>query len=165
MLIEAARLLLFPSLMAFAASSDLLTLTISNRISLALALGFVILAALCGLAPQTILWHVLAGLAVLAAGLALFARGLVGGGDAKLAAVAALWLGLDRLADYALLSSLLGGAVTLACLAFRLMPLPAWLAGDVHAAKLHQPNGGVPYGIALAAAALVIYPSTSWMAF
>jgi prepilin peptidase CpaA len=165
MLVEAARLLLFPSLMAFAASSDLFTLTISNRISLALALGFLILAALCGLPPQAILWHILAGLGVLAAGLALFARGLVGGGDAKLAAVAVLWLGSDRLADYALLSSLLGGAVTLALLAFRLMPLPAWLADDVQAARLHQPGGGVPYGIALATAALVIYPSTSWMAF
>ena len=164
MLVEAARLLLFPALMAFAASSDLLTLTISNRISLALALGFLILAALCGLTPQAILWHVVSALAVLAAGLALFARGLVGGGDAKLAAVAALWLGFDRLADYALLSSLLGGAVTLAILAFRLMPLPAWLADDAYVAKLHQPDCGVPYGIALAAAALVIYPSTGWMA-
>ncbi len=165
MLVETARLLLFPSLMAFAASSDLLTLTISNRISLALALGFLILAALCGLDPQTIVWHTVAGLGVLAVGLALFAHGLVGGGDAKLAAVAALWLGWDRLADYALLSSLLGGAVTLAILAFRLTPLPGWLASDAYTAKLHQPDGGVPYGIALAAAALLIYPSTSWMAF
>src|ERR1700761_2578278 len=96
MVVEAARLLLFPSLMAFAASSDLLTLTISNRISLALAVGFLILAARCGFTPQAILWHMLAGLTVLSVGLALFARGLVGGGDAKLAAVAALWLGVDR---------------------------------------------------------------------
>ncbi|MBV8508724.1 MAG: prepilin peptidase [Xanthobacteraceae bacterium] len=165
MLVETARLFLFPSLMAFAASSDLLTMTISNRISLALALGFLILATACGFTPQAVLWHMLAGLGVLAAGLALFARRLIGGGDAKLAAVAALWLGLDRLADFALLSSLLGGAVTLAILAFRRMPLPTWLADQVQALTLHQPDGGVPYGIALAAAALVIYPSTSWMAF
>jgi prepilin peptidase CpaA len=165
MLVEAARLLLFPSLMAFAASSDLLTMTISNRIPLALASGFLLLATACGFSPQAVLWHTFAGLAVLAAGLALFARGLVGGGDAKLAAVAALWLGLDRLADFALLSSLLGGAVTLATLAFRRMPLPTGLADKVQAMRLHQPDGGVPYGIALAAAALVIYPSTSWMAF
>jgi prepilin peptidase CpaA len=165
MLVEAARLLLFPSLMAFAASSDLLTMTISNRISLALASGFLILATPCGFTSQAVLWHMLAGLGVLAAGLALFARGLVGGGDAKLAAVAALWLGLDRLADFALLSSLLGGVITLAILAFRRMPLPTWLADHVQAMRLHQPDGGVPYGIALAAAALVIYPSTSWMAF
>jgi prepilin peptidase CpaA len=28
---------------------------------------------------------------------------------------------------------------------------------------LHEPNGGVPYGIALAAAALIVYPNTMWM--
>src|SRR3974390_596887 len=131
MLVEGARLLLFSSLMAFAASSDLLTMTISNRISLALASGFLILATPCGFTSQAVLWHMLAGLGVLAAGLALFARGLVGGGDAKLAAVAALWLGLERLADFALLSSLLGGVITLAILAFRRMPLPTWLADHV----------------------------------
>ncbi len=165
MLVETARLLLFPSLMAFAASSDLLTLTISNRISLALGVGFLILAALCGVDLQTILWHVVAGLGVLTIGLVLFARGLVGGGDAKLAAVTALWLGFDQLVDYALISSLLGGIITLALLAFRLVPLPSWLTNNACVVKLHQPGGGVPYGIALAAAALVIYPSTSWMTF
>ena len=44
MIIDATRLLLFPALMAFAASSDLLTMTISNKVSLALAAGFLILA-------------------------------------------------------------------------------------------------------------------------
>ena len=34
MLADAIRLMLFPALMAFAASSDLLTMTISNRVSL-----------------------------------------------------------------------------------------------------------------------------------
>jgi prepilin peptidase CpaA len=29
--------------------------------------------------------------------------------------------------------------------------------------RLHQKDGGVPYGIALAAAALVVYPDTIWM--
>ena len=29
--------------------------------------------------------------------------------------------------------------------------------------RLHVKNGGVPYGIALAAAALAIYPDTAWM--
>ena len=37
MMLDAIRLLLFPALMAFAASSDLFTMTISNRVSLALA--------------------------------------------------------------------------------------------------------------------------------
>jgi prepilin peptidase CpaA len=159
MLVELVRVLLFPALMAFAAASDLLNMTISNRISLALVAGFVALAITCGLSPQMILAHMVTGLLVLAVGFALFSRGLVGGGDAKLAAAAALWLGFDHLAQYALL----GAVLTLGILAFRFMPLPTWLAGQTWAVRLHQFDGGVPYGIALAASALLIYPSTTWM--
>ena len=46
MILDTARLLLFPALMAFAAASDLFTMTISNRVSLALIAGFVALAVL-----------------------------------------------------------------------------------------------------------------------
>jgi prepilin peptidase CpaA len=149
--------------MAFAAASDLLTMSISNRVSLALSAAFLALALTCGFPLPTILWHLAAGLLVLAAGFGLFARGLVGGGDAKLAAAAALWLGLDRLFDYALVGALLGGVLTLGLLVFRFMPLPGWLARHESAVRLHQCDAGVPYGIALAAAALLIYPSTIWM--
>ena len=41
MLTEAIELTLFPVMMAFAASSDLLTMTIANRVSLILAGGFI----------------------------------------------------------------------------------------------------------------------------
>jgi prepilin peptidase CpaA len=163
MVIELVRLLVFPGLLAFAAASDLLTLTISNRISLALAAAFLVLAIACGLSAQAIVWHLAAGTLVLAAGFVLFARGLAGGGDAKLAAAIALWFGFDRLVDYALLSGLLGGALTLAILMFRLLPLPRWLARQEWVAQIHQLDAGVPYGIALATAALAIYPSTNWM--
>ena len=43
MVTDVIRLLLFPALMAFAASSDLLTMTISNRLSLALTGGLFLL--------------------------------------------------------------------------------------------------------------------------
>ena len=43
------------------------------------------------------------------------------------------------------------------------MPLPAALAGRTGCKRLHKLDGGVPYGIALAAAALLIYPETFWM--
>jgi prepilin peptidase CpaA len=163
MIVELARLLLFPSLIAFAATSDLLTMTISNRISLALVAGFLLLALACGLSPHSILAHAAAGLLVLAVGLTLFARGLVGGGDAKLAAAVALWLGFGRLFDFALVGALLGGVLTLGILVFRFMPLPPWLARHNWALRMHEYGAGVPYGIALSAAALLIYPSTIWM--
>ena len=43
------------------------------------------------------------------------------------------------------------------------MPLPSLLSGQPWAERLHRKDSGVPYGIALAAAALVVYPDTIWM--
>ena len=56
-----------------------------------------------------------------------------------------------------------GGALTLIIIRLRLWPLPAALAGQEWAQRLHRADAGVPYGIALAAAALVVYPDTIWM--
>lgn len=163
MIVDAAKLLLFPALMAFAASSDLLTMTISNRVSLALAAGFMMLALITGMSAQEILSHVGAGALVLAVTFGFFACGWIGGGDAKLAAATALWFGFDHLLDYAVYASLFGGVLTLLIIRFRVTPLPRRLQDQAWLARLHRTDGGVPYGIALAAAALVVYPETSWM--
>ena len=100
---------------------------------------------------------------VLAVTFVFFARGWIGGGDAKLAAATALWLGFDHLLVYLLYASIFGGVLTLAMIRFRLMPLPQALAEQEWVKRLHRLDGGVPYGIALAAAALLIYPDTTWM--
>jgi prepilin peptidase CpaA len=163
MLTEAISLTLFPAMMAFAASSDLLTMTIANRVSLALVGGFVILAALSGMSGADMATHAGAAAAVLVVAFICFARGWIGGGDAKLAAATALWLGFSHLFDYLVYASLLGGALTLLIVQFRHMPLPQLLAGRDWAERLHRQGGGVPYGIALAAAALLVYPQTEWM--
>jgi prepilin peptidase CpaA len=163
MLTDAVRLLVFPALMAFAASSDLVTMTISNRITLALVGGFVAMAFMSGMSPSDVLSHAGAAASVLAVTFLFFARGWIGGGDAKLAAATALWFGFDHLVVYLLYASIFGGVLTLAMIRFRLMPLPQVLADQEWVKRLHRLDGGVPYGIALAAAALVIYPSTTWM--
>jgi len=162
-MIDAIRILLFPALMAFAASSDLLTMTISNRISIALIAGFAVLAAASGMSLQDVGMHALAGAAVLVLTFVCYLRGWVGGGDAKLAAATALWLGFDHLYDYILWASLFGGVLTLLLIRFRQMPLPDSLSRHAWIVRLHQPHEGVPYGIALAASALAIYPYTEWM--
>src|SRR5690349_4284933 len=97
MTLDLVRLLLFPSLMAFAAVSDLMTMTISNRISLLLVAGFIVLAALGGMSLFAISMHLAAGAAVLAFAFGCFAAGWIGGGDAKLAAATALWFGFEHL--------------------------------------------------------------------
>lgn len=160
---EAIKLLLFPAMMAFAASSDLLTMTIPNRVSLIMIGGFVILAIATGMTLEQFALHAGAGLLVLCISFGFFARGWIGGGDAKLAAATALWFGFEHLMQYALYGSILGGVLTLLLLQYRAFPLPAMLIGRTWAERLHQPNGGVPYGIALAAAAMIVYPSTAWM--
>jgi prepilin peptidase CpaA len=163
MLTEAIQLTLFPAMMAFAASSDLLTMTIANRVSLVLIGGFALLAVLSGLSGADVLSHIGAAAAVLAVAFTCFACGWIGGGDAKLAAATALWLGFSHLFDYLVYASLLGGALTLLIVQFRNLPMPRLLIGREWAERLHRQGGGVPYGIALAVAALVVYPQTEWM--
>ena len=163
MILDIARLLLFPALMAFAAASDLFTMTISNRVSLALLGGFLGLAVFSGMGLHDILLHVGAGAAVLAVAFACFAFGWVGGGDAKIASAVALWFGFGHMLDYLVYASLFGGALTLLLLQFRQWPLPHPLSSQSWLLRLHDRESGVPYGIALATGALVIYPETEWI--
>jgi prepilin peptidase CpaA len=89
--------------------------------------------------------------------------GWIGGGDAKLLAVTALWFGADHTAAYLLVTALLGGAFTLGVLLFRMQALPAWLPDGSWIARLHAEQAGVPYGVAMALAGLVVFPATPWM--
>ncbi|HEY3640471.1 MAG TPA: prepilin peptidase [Xanthobacteraceae bacterium] len=163
MLIDLVRLTFFPALMAFAASSDLLTMTISNRVSITLSGGFLALALMSGMNGAEALSHAGAAAVVLVVAFGFFTRGWIGGGDAKLAAATAMWFGFDYLLDYLVYASLLGGALTLLLIEFRLVPLPGLVAGQCWAQRLHRRDGDIPYGIALAGAALLVYPDTPWM--
>src|SRR5450755_3756323 len=161
MLTDVIRLLLFPALMAFAASSDLLTMTISNRLSLALAGCFFLLTIITGMSLTAVGMHLAAGALVLVISVGFFSMGWIGGGDAKLAAATALWFGFDNLLDYLVYASLFGGVLTIVLIQFRKLPLPGPLARQPWILRLHETGGGIPYGIALAAAALAVYPKTA----
>jgi prepilin peptidase CpaA len=163
MILDIARLLLFPALMAFAAASDLFTMTISNRVSLALVAGFLVLALPGGMSLHDLLLHFGAGAAILAVTFGCFAMGWMGGGDAKVAAAVALWFGFDHLLDFLIYASLFGGALTLLLLQFRQWPLPYLLTGQAWLLRLHDKQTGIPYGIALAIGALMVYPETEWI--
>jgi prepilin peptidase CpaA len=161
-MIDVALLVVFPALMAYAAASDLVTMTIPNRVSLALVVAFVCLALAEGIALDRFLLHVAAGALVLCVSFGFFARGWIGGGDAKLAAATALWLGFDSLLEYLFAASLLGGGLTLAILALRRAPpLPFGLPSWEWLARLSDDHSGIPYGIALAVAALAVYPHSA----
>ena len=138
-------------------------MTISNRLSLALAGAFFLLTLVTGMSLAAIGMHLAAAALVLAFGFGFFSQGWIGGGDAKLAAATALWFGFDYLLDYMLYAALFGGVLTLVLIQFRKLPLPGPLARQAWILRLHETGGGVPYGIALAAAALMVYPKTGWM--
>lgn len=159
-MIEAALILIFPALMAFAACSDLFTMRISNKLVAAVAIGFVVMALVAGLSPATIGMHLAAGALVLAVSFTLFALGWIGGGDAKLTAAIALWMGFELLLPFLLYASVFGGVLTLVLLVGRRYALPAPLLKAGWLVRLHHPKTGVPYGIALALAAMLVYPQT-----
>lgn len=163
MMLDVARLLVFPALMAFAATSDLFTMTISNRVSLALVASFLALAPLTGMGLEQVLLHFGAGALVLVLAFGCFAMGWMGGGDAKILAAVSLWFGFSHLLDYLLYASVFGGALTLLLLQFRQWPLPYMLAGQAWLLRLHAKESGIPYGVALAIGALLVYPETDWV--
>src|SRR5262249_22095315 len=150
----------FVVLLALAAGWDLASYTIPNFIPLTVLLGFAVFAATAGYPAGAYGTHALAAVIALVTGVALFALGYIGGGDAKLFAAVAAWLGLHDLFQYVLVASIFGGALTLVLLAGRRFPLPAMLARQSWIVRLHEPQAGIPYGVALAAGALAILPYT-----
>lgn len=163
-MIQIATLVFFPLLMIWAAVSDMLTMTISNRISIALLALYLLMAFFTGQAWVDIGYHLLCGVTVLSITFMMFAFGWIGGGDAKLAAAIAVWFGFTDIMAYAMISAVFGGVLTLALLQLRRWPLPALLLKQQWLVRLHSPETGVPYGMALAAAGLFLYPETKiWL--
>ena len=160
MIAEILVIVALPLLLGAAGLWDLASFTIPNFLTAALLALFLVFAFAAGLGPMAAGWHLLAGVIGLAVGFSLFALGWIGGGDAKLFAVTVLWLGFKDLMPYALIASLAGGALTIAILLVRQMPLPPILARQAWIVKLHDARSGIPYGAALAAGAFILLPST-----
>jgi prepilin peptidase CpaA len=160
MFAEILVLVALPLLLAAAAGWDVASFTIPNFLNLTLIAAFAVFALAAGLSFSAIGWHVLAATIALAIGFTLFALGHIGGGDAKLFAAVVLWLGLKDFLPYALVASVFGGALAVVLMFLRQWPLPVFLAGQSWIMKLHDKKAGIPYGVALAAGAFLVLPST-----
>lgn len=163
-MLQQLPLLLFPLLVTLGAAYDALTMTIPNRLALALAGGFLVLAPFAGIGWTDVALHGAAAAIVLAVGFAMFARGWIGAGDAKFAAAIVLWLGWSHMAGMAVAAALFGGVLAVAVLVWRRavgpVAVPRWPARFFW---IQKSDAGIPVGVALAAAALLVYPHSAWM--
>jgi len=153
---------LFAGMMTYAGIKDVATMTISNRLVVALLASFVVLAPAAGMEIATISSSIFVASGVLACTFVLFSLGWIGGGDAKLLPVAVLWVGPELSLQFVLYASVIGAALTLALLQFRKMPLPVVLEKNAWSKRLHAPETGIPYGAAMAPAALLLLPESHW---
>lgn len=155
---------ILPALLIFAAIWDVASYTIPNGLQLVLIAAFAAFALAAGLPLGLVGTHLLFGLGALVAGFAFFGFGWIGGGDAKLLAVIALWLGWGTL-SFLVAAAVFGGALSLLILIFRGFPLPLWAMRVSWIDRLHKKTSGIPYGVALAAGCLFVLPQTEIFAF
>jgi prepilin peptidase CpaA len=152
----------FPLLMVIAGIGDFFTLRIPNWLNGLIAAAAPVMAAALAMPLDIMGLHGAAGFIMLLAGMALFFAGQIGGGDAKLMAAAGLWVGLDPLLPFAVYTALAGGVLAVIMyggnrlLTAGELYCPAWL-GHLAGKKVQ-----LPYGIAIAAGALIVFPDTWW---
>ncbi len=160
-MLEATIFVVFPFCMAFAAVSDMLSMTIANRVSVILVIAFALVAPFTGMDWATYGLHFAAGGLVLAVTFILFAMGGMGGGDAKLLAASSVWMGLGMpLMQYLVVATFIAGALTLAILSYRNSPLAVFTGHNPFLRHFADDKNGVPYGIALGAGGMLAYPGS-----
>ena len=159
-LFQTALVLIFPVLVIAAALRDATSYTIPNWLSVALVGAFPVVALALGLPLATIGLNLGIGAGALVLAMGMFALGWIGGGDAKLFAAAALWIGWPAGVTYLAVTGMAGGALAVGLLGLRsayVRPFvpqsPAWFA------RLAQPGENVPYGVAIAVGALAAFPA------
>jgi prepilin peptidase CpaA len=159
-------LALFVFLMSLAAISDLRTYRIPNKLVLAVALLFVLAAPMAGMPMEIVLWHLLAGASLFALGYGLFCAGMIGGGDAKLVAAAALWIGWTALPHFLLYTALAGGALAIGMLVWEFIRMHVELTANNPEASLIKRvtslKPDLPYGVAIALGACAALPRAWW---
>jgi prepilin peptidase CpaA len=154
-MITLAHLLVTASLVA-AAVSDLARRRIPNTVSLVIVGAFVVTAVL-ELSLVRVEWDLAVAVTVFAGGAALFWCNWLGGGDVKLLAASTLWIGAVDTPRFLILVGLLGGVLALAVLVLRLAA--RWSDGIASLRRRIDSEEGLPYGVAIAAACLVVRPA------
>ncbi len=144
-------------LAAYAAWSDLKSLTIPNWISLGICLLFPVAVVF---SPQEInwLWSVAVFTGVLCVGFCLFAIGALGGGDIKLLAALSLWAGLSGIFPFLLTTVLAGGGLVIIIVISHALKRTSIESGFlINLRNAIRADLSVPYGVAIALGSITIF--------
>lgn len=138
-------------LLVLAALQDSVMLKISNYIVGAVLILGLVAAMMAG--PRVDLWeNGLVFVLALVIGTFLFGRGILGGGDVKLFAATVLWFELGGSLRFLIWTAISGGILAVLIIILRTVPWPDALRSRV---RVLQPKAGIPYGIAIAAGAII----------
>jgi prepilin peptidase CpaA len=142
-----------------AAISDMISLRIPNYLAVALVVLFAAYAIADAMPLDAVLWHAIAGVTVLAVGMALFAFGLFGGGDIKLMAAVALLIGWSSLLPLVVMVAVFGGLLALVIAMMRARGVMHFLrARGLRGAIVESDRAYVPYAVAIAAGWFFVGP-------
>lgn len=136
-----------------AAATDLIRFEIGNWNSILIAACYPIAAIGAGLPWAQIGTNVGAGAAVLAIGFLLFWRGYLGGGDVKLLAALAIWVGWRALPAFIFWVAIYGGVLAIVILIIRRSARLERFRGTAWVTRIKQSPAKLPYGVAIAAGA------------
>lgn len=130
-----------------AAFTDLRSRQISNKLNAGIALGAPLFWWASGLGAGDIAWQLGIAAISLVVFAGMFALRWMGGGDVKLLTALALWVKPAIFLNLILAMALIGGVLTLA--------FGAW-----HIARRQRDRLAIPYGVAIAGAALIVLADT-----
>lgn len=156
-MIEIIAVCAFAGLLVYAAGSDIASLTIPNWLSIALAGLYPVFALASGAPLAAIGLNLAFGVAILAIGFVLFQFSVLGGGDAKLLAAAAVWTGLAAFMPFLFWTAGAGGLLALALLAARHF-LKQAESNPPFVNRLLKEQNGIPYGVAIMIGGLLATP-------
>lgn len=150
----------FPAALLIAAAHDIYEFRIPNWISILLVCVFPAAGLAMGAGPHVIVEGLLIGAGALTVGFALFAGNIVGGGDAKLLAATAPWIGLGSLGVFLVNTAIAGLVLAIFMATFRKLPVLPVYAHAPFLLRLHERKKDLPYAVAIAGGALLSFSQT-----
>jgi len=153
-------LAVFPAALLVAAANDIYEFKIPNWVSIILVCAYPAAGFAVGASPQIIGEGMLIGAGALTLGFALYAGKIVGGGDAKLFAAIAPWIGLGTLGIFLFNTAIAGLVLAMVMSLFRRLPILPVYAHAPWLIQLHERKKDLPYAVALGAGGLLSFSQT-----